>query len=145
MGFSLKSLPQCHSRHTLAAGIESVKEQYRLFFLHIGLQRYSKYGRKPPIQQLSVFFLTKIAQNYHLNSFNSLCSQHSISSLEGSFKRYFDINRFSSMPKENEVIRNRVIKIAILMFGISLSDEVHEYMFFVSLRGCIAVGMDLLQ
>ena len=49
------------------------------------------------------------------------------------------------MPKENEVIRNRVIKIAILMFGISLSDEVHEYMFFVSLRGCIAVGMDFLQ
>ena len=71
VGPFLECLPQCHSRHTLAAGIESVKEQYRLFFLHIGLQRYSKYGRKPPIQQLSVFFLTKIAQISHLNSFNS--------------------------------------------------------------------------
>ena len=99
MGFSLKSLPQCHSRHTLAAGIESMKEQYRLFFLHIGLQRYSKNGRKPPLQQLSVFFLTKIAQISYLNSFNSLYSQRSISSLEGNFKRYFDINRFSSMPE----------------------------------------------
>jgi hypothetical protein len=82
MGFSLKSLPQCHSRHTLAAGIESVKEQYRLFFLHIGLQRYSKNGRKPPLQQLSVLFLTKIAQISHLNSFNSLYSQRSISTQE---------------------------------------------------------------
>ena len=99
VGPFLECLPQRHSRHTLAAGIESVKEQYRLFFLHIGLQRYSKYGRKPPIQQLSVFFLTKIAQISHLNSFNSLYSQRSISSLEGSFKRYFDINRFSSMPE----------------------------------------------
>jgi hypothetical protein len=76
-----------------------MKEQYRLFFLHIGLQRYSKNGRKPPLQQLSVLFLTKIAQISHLNSFNSLYSQRSISSLEGSFKRYFDINRFSSMPE----------------------------------------------
>ena len=99
VGLFLECLPQCHSRHTLAAGIESVKEQYRLFFLHIGLQRYLKNGRKPPLQQLSVLFLTKIAQISHLNSFNSLYSQRSISSLEGSFKRYFDINRFSSMPE----------------------------------------------
>ena len=99
VGPFLECLPQCHSRHTLAAGIEPMKEQYRLFFLHIGLQRYSKNGRKPPLQQLSVLFLTKIAQISHLNSFNSLYSQRSISSLEGSFKRYFDINRFSSMPE----------------------------------------------
>ena len=61
----LECLSQCHSRHALAAGIESVKEQYCLFFLHIGLQRYSKNGRKPPLQLLSILFLTKIAQNYH--------------------------------------------------------------------------------
>lgn len=46
---------------------------------------------------------------------------------------------------EKTVIRNRTVKNDVLMFGISLSDEVHEYMFLVSLRGCIAVGMDFLQ
>ena len=47
-----------HSRHTLAAGIESVKEQYSLFFLHIGLQRYSKKRRKMPLYALFGLFLT---------------------------------------------------------------------------------------
>lgn len=42
MGEMNKLESQCHSRHTMAAGIESVKEQYCLFFLHISLQRYSK-------------------------------------------------------------------------------------------------------
>ena len=46
---------------------------------------------------------------------------------------------------EKTVIRNRTVKNDVLMFGVSLSDEVHEYMFLVSLRGCIAVGMDFLQ
>ena len=91
VGLFLECLPQCHSRHALPAGIESVKEQYCLFFLHIGLQRYSKNGRKPPLQQLSVLFLTKIAQISHLNSFNSLYSQRSISSLEGNFNRWIII------------------------------------------------------
>ena len=46
---------------------------------------------------------------------------------------------------EKAVIGNRTVKNDVLMFGVSLSDEVHEYMFLVSLRGCIAVGMDFLQ
>ena len=46
---------------------------------------------------------------------------------------------------EKTVIKNRTVKNDVLMFGVSLSDEVHEYMFLVSLRGCIAVSMDFLQ
>jgi len=46
-----------------------MKEQYRLFFLHIGLQRYSKNGRKPPLKLLSVFFLTKIVHPVDMSGY----------------------------------------------------------------------------
>jgi len=48
----LKGFLQCQSRHTTAAGIESVKEQYLLLLLHIGVQRYSKNHRKTPVDAL---------------------------------------------------------------------------------------------
>ena len=48
----LKGFLQCQSRHTTAAGIESVKEQYLLLLLHIGVQRYSKNRRKTPVDAL---------------------------------------------------------------------------------------------
>ena len=44
-GPPIESLLQCQGWHTTAAGIESVKEQYLLLLLHIGVQRYSKNRR----------------------------------------------------------------------------------------------------
>jgi len=51
-GSLLESLLQCQGRYTAATGIESVKEQYLLLLLHIGVQRYSKNSRKTPVDAL---------------------------------------------------------------------------------------------
>ena len=57
-GSLFKGFLQCQSRHTTAAGIESVKEQYLLLLLHIGVQRYYKNRRKTPVDALFRLFLT---------------------------------------------------------------------------------------